>query len=80
MVVIHLFLMLCDLRVVRDLWPTLYRTVWVQKDLSDRFAVRNGLKQGDALSLLLYNFAIEYAIRRVQVMQGGIKLHGKYFN
>jgi hypothetical protein len=35
-------------------------------DLSDMFPIRNGLKQ-DALSPLLFNFALEYAIRRVQV-------------
>ena len=30
------------------------------------FLIENGLKQGDALSLLLFNFALEYAIRKVQ--------------
>jgi len=29
--------------------------------------MKNGLKQIDALSTLLFNFALEYAIRRVQV-------------
>jgi len=29
------------------------------------FPIGNGLKQGDALTPLLFNFALEYAIRRV---------------
>jgi len=36
------------------------------------------LKQGDALSPLLLNFALEYAIRMVQVKQNGLKLKGTH--
>jgi len=39
----------------------------VGKNLSDMFPIRNGLKQGDAHSPLLFNIAFAYAIRRVQV-------------
>jgi len=46
--------------------------------VSDRFAIRNGLKQGDALSPLLFNFALQYAITRVQVNQDGLKLNGTH--
>ena len=52
--------------------------IWVGKNLSDMFPIRHGLKQGDALSPLLFNFALDYAIRRVQVNQNGFKLNGTH--
>ena len=33
--------------------------------MSDMFPVKNGLKQGDALSPLVFNFTLEYAVRKV---------------
>ena len=42
------------------------------------FPIRNGLKQGDALSPLLFNFALECANRRVQVKQDGLQIIGTY--
>jgi len=55
-----------------------YSRVRVGKILSDMFFIRNGLKQGDVLSPLLFNFALDYAIRRVQVSQDGLKLNGTH--
>ena len=42
------------------------------------FPIRNSLKQGDALSPLLFNFALEFAITRVQVNQDGLKLNATH--
>ena len=44
----------------------------------NEFPVRNGSKQEDVLSPLLFNFAFVYAIRRVQVIQDGLKLNGTH--
>jgi len=45
---------------------------------SDIFPIKNGLKEGDALLLLLFNFAWEYATRKVKANQKLLKFNGTH--
>ena len=54
-------------RVIKMCLNATCSRVQVGKHLSDMFPIKNGLKQGGALLPLVYNSAVEYAIRRVQV-------------
>jgi hypothetical protein len=42
------------------------------------FPIEKGLKQGDDLSLMLLNFPLKYATRKVRVIQGGLELNGTH--
>jgi len=55
-----------------------YSRAQVGRHLPDMFPIKNGLKQGDDLSPLLFNFTKEHAIRGVQVNQDGLKLNGTH--
>jgi hypothetical protein len=65
-------------RLIKICLNETYSKVHIGKHLSDSFPIQNSLKQGDALSPLLFNSALEYVIRKIQENQLGLKLNGTH--
>jgi hypothetical protein len=65
-------------RLIKMCLNETYSIVHIGKLLSDKFPIQNGLKQGDALLPLIFNFALEYAIRKVQENQVSLILKGAH--
>jgi hypothetical protein len=53
-------------RLIKMCLNETYIKVHIEKHLSDSFLIQNGINEGDALSPLLFNFVLDYAIRKVQ--------------
>jgi hypothetical protein len=46
--------------------------------LSDVFPIQNGLKEGHVSSPLLFNYPLEYGIRKIQENKKGLVLNGTH--
>jgi hypothetical protein len=54
------------IRLIKMCLNEMNNKMCICKHLSDNFPIQNGLKQGDSLSPLLFNFAVQYANSGVQ--------------
>ena len=77
-ILIELDMPMKEVRLIEMCLTETYIRIRVRRHLSDIFPIRNGLKQGDVLSPLLFNFALECAISGVQVNRDGVKINGRH--
>jgi uncharacterized protein YlaN (UPF0358 family) len=55
-----------------------YIKVQIDKYFSTSFPIQNCPKYGDALTTQLFNFSLDYAVRKVKDNQAGLKLNGTH--
>jgi hypothetical protein len=60
-------------RLIKVCLNETYNKVRIGKHMSDTFHIQSGVKQGDALSPLLFSFALKCVIRKVKENQVGLK-------
>jgi hypothetical protein len=66
-------------RTNENVFKQTHGDIHIGKRLCDAFPIQNGLKKGDALSPLFFNFALEYTIRNAKKEnEKGLEMNGPY--
>jgi hypothetical protein len=65
-------------RLLKMCLNEVYGSVRVGEHVSGVLPITNGFKEGDALSPLLLNFSLDFAIKRLHVNQDGLKFNGTH--
>jgi hypothetical protein len=66
------------LRLIKMCLNETYNRVGIGKNVSVIFHIRNNSTKGDVLTQFLFNYYLDYEIRRVQVNQNGLILNGTH--